>query len=397
MILHIDAFQKGGTMAGKRKDSKGRVLRTRESQRKNGSYDYRWTDRNGKVHSIYAKTLDELRNKESALQWDILDGIDYSAGEITVAAQVDKYLNIKRTVKDNSIRAYSSVVNRIHSDSFGKKRIKDVKKSDAQAWFVKLHDEGLARNTISVYKTLLQPAFEMAVDDDAIRKNPFRFNLSELLPDDSVKRVALTKDQQRKYLRFIEEYGSGNYLDDIVVLLETGVRISELYGLTISDVDFSKGRLYIRRQLCRTAESPYFITSPKSASGVRTIPLSKAAYDALKHAVANRGTPQVEMMVDGVSGFIFLDKDGRPKVAMHLQNYMRKMRKKYRSIYNDTMPDVTPHVLRHTFCTNLQQSGLDPKSLQYVMGHSDPEITMALYAHSDYDFVEKAFRMALNT
>ena len=384
-------------MAGKRKDSKGRVLRTGESQRKNGSYDYRWTDRNGKMHSIYAKTLDELRNKETALQRDILDGIDYSAGEITVAAQIDKYLSIKRTVKDNSIRAYSSVVNRIQSDSFGKKRIKDVKKSDAQAWFVKLHDEGLARNTISVYKTVLQPAFEMAVDDDAIRKNPFRFNLSELLPDDSVKRVALTKDQQRKYLRFIEEYGNDNYLDEIVVLLETGVRISELYGLTISDVDFSKGRLYVRRQLCRTAESPYFITSPKSASGVRTIPLSKAAYDALKHAVANRGTPQVEMMVDGVSGFIFLDKDGRPKVAMHLQNYMRKMRKKYRSIYNDTMPDVTPHVLRHTFCTNLQQSGLDPKSLQYVMGHSDPEITMALYTHSDYDFVEKAFRMALNT
>ncbi|MCR5294390.1 MAG: site-specific integrase [Lachnospiraceae bacterium] len=384
-------------MAGKRKDSKGRVLKTGESQRKNGSYDYRWTDQNGKMHSIYAKTLDELRNKESALQRDIADGIDYCAGEITVAAQVDKYMNLKRTVKQNSLRAYSSVVNRVHSDSFGKKRIRDVKKSDAQAWFIKLHDEGLARNTISVYKTVLQPAFEMAVDDDAIRKNPFRFNLSELLPDDSQKRVALTKSQQDKYLRFIAEYGNGNYLDDIIVLLETGVRISELYGITISDVDFAKGRLYIRRQLCRTAESPYFITSPKSASGIRTIPLSKTAYDALQHVITNRGTPQIETMVDGVSGFIFLDKDGKPKVAQHCENYMRLMQKKYRSIFSDNMPNVSPHVLRHTFCTNLQQGGLDPKSLQYVMGHSDPEITMALYTHSDYDFVEKAFRLALGT
>lgn len=102
------------------------------------------------------------------------------------------------------------------------------------------------------------------------------------------------------------------------------------------------------------------------------------------------------MMIDGVSGFIFLDKDGRPKVAMHCQNYMCNMQKKYRKLYGGHMSTVTPHVLRHTFCTRMAQRELDPKSLQYVMGHSKPDITLNVYTHADYDYVEHAFRKALN-
>ena len=106
-------------MSGKRKDSKGRVLRTGESQRKNGSYDYRFVDKYKKTHSIYAKTLDELRRKEAEIERDHADGIDFNAGEQTVAELVDKYMDLKRTIKPNSVRAYSSVINRIHSDPFG--------------------------------------------------------------------------------------------------------------------------------------------------------------------------------------------------------------------------------------------------------------------------------------
>lgn len=382
-------------MAGKRKDNKGRVLRTGESQRKNGSYDYRFVDKNKKTHSVYAKTLEELRQKEKLIERDMADGIDYAAGEMTVIDLVDKYMDMKRKNKTNTMRAYSTAVNRIRNDPFGQKRIRNVKKSDAQAWFVKLHDEGLKRNTISIYKCVLQPAFEMAVDDDAVRKNPFRFNLSDLLPDDATKRTALTKAQQKKYLKFIDTEGSGIYYDDIVILLETGLRVSELYGLTFADVDVQKRRLFVQRQLCRTGDQPYFISTPKTSSGVRTVPLSATAYEAFKRVIANRPHPKVEMMIDGCSGFLFLDTYERPKVAMHLENYMRQMQRKYRKKYGNTLPTVTPHVLRHTFCTNLQQAGLDPKSLQYVMGHSDPEITMSLYTHSDYDFVEKSFHKVL--
>ena len=202
-------------MSEKRKDNKGRILKKGESQRKNGTYDYRFVDSKGKTHSVYAKTLDVLRQKEKEIERDIADGIDFAAGDEKVCDLVDRYMAMKRTIKPNTARSYSTVVKRIHVDAFGQRKIRSIKKSDAKAWFVKLHDEGLKRNTITVYKSVLQPAFEMAVDDDAIRKNPFRFNLSELLPDDEAKRVALTPAQQKKYLKFLRDYGSGVYYDDI--------------------------------------------------------------------------------------------------------------------------------------------------------------------------------------
>lgn len=98
------------------------------------------------------------------------------------------------------------------------------------------------------------------------------------------------------------------------------------------------------------------------------------------------------MLVDGCSGFLFLDKDNKPKVAMHLENYMRGMQQKYVKLYGETLPNITPHVLRHTFCTNAQQAALDVKSLQYLMGHSTASVTLDVYTHSDFDSAERAFK-----
>lgn len=378
-------------MTEKRRDSKGRVLKDGESQRKNGTYDYRYTDIHKKRRCIYAKSLTELRRKEADIQRDLADGMDYTAGEITVAELVDRYINLKRGLKQNSMRAYGSAINRIHSDPFGQRKIRTVKLSDAKGWFVALHDSGAKQNTIGVLQSVVRPAFEMAVDDDMIRKNPFKFKLSDVVPNDAYVRDALTRAQQEKYLQFIRDYGRDNYYDDIVILLGTGLRISELYGLTKADIDFKRRCIHVTHQLCRTAEKPYFITPPKTKSGIRRIPMTDSVYMAFQRVLRARETPKVEMLVDGYSGFVFLDKAGAPKVAMHLENYMRGMQRKYVKLFGNTLPKVTPHVLRHTFCTNAQQAGLDVKSLQYLMGHSNASVTLDVYTHSNYESVEKAF------
>lgn len=93
-----------------------------------------------------------------------------------------------------------------------------------------------------------------------------------------------------------------------------------------------------------------------------------------------------------IQWLLVLDKDGKPKVAMHLENYMRGMRRKYVKKHGNTLPSVTPHVLRHTFCTNAQQAMLDVKSLQYLMGHSTASVTLDVYTHSDFESAERAFR-----
>lgn len=383
-------------MAGKRKDRNGRVLKTGENQRKNGTYDYRYTDNYGKVRCIYAKTLEDLRKKEAAIQRDLADGIDYAAGEISVADLVDRYMSLKRDIGHNTKRAYGTVINRIKESEFGQMKVRNVKLSDAKRFYIDLHDTGSKRNTISIYHSVLRPTFEMAVDDDMIRKNPFKFKVADIIPDDAVKRTALTKQQQENYLRFIQENGQDNYYDDIVILMGTGLRVSELYGLTKKDVDFKKRLIFIDHQLCRTAEKPYFVKSPKTTSGVRCIPMSDVVYMALKRVVANRQPPTVELLVDGYSGFLFLDKAGMPKVAMHLENYMRGMQKKMERIYGKSFPRVTPHVLRHTFCTNMQRAGIDVKSLQYLMGHSNVSVTLDVYTHVDFHAVQEAFGKAVS-
>ena len=381
-------------MSEKRKDSKGRVLKDGESQRANGTYDYRYTDIHKKRRCIYAKSLTELRKKEDELRRDMADGIDYAAGEMTVAELVDRYMNLKRGLKQNSLRSYGSAGKRIHADPFGQKPIKTVKLSDAKGWFVFLHDSGIKQNTIGVMQCVVRPAFEMAVDDDILRKNPFKFKLSDVVPRDAYVRTALSREQQEQYLQFFMEYGGGSYYDDVVILLGTGLRVSELYGLTKSDLDFDRRCIHVRRQLSRTANQPYFISSPKTKSGIRTIPMTDTVYMALKRVLKNRASPKVEMLVDGCTGFIFLDKSGKPKVAMHLENFMRGLQRKHPWALGGDFPKVTPHVLRHTFCTNMQQAGIDIKSLQYLMGHSNASVTLDVYTHTDYNVVKRAFDQA---
>ena len=377
-------------MSEKRKDSKGRVLKDGESQRANGTYDYRYTDIHKKRRCIYAKSLTELRKKEDELWRDLADGIDYAAGEMTVADLVDRYMNLKRGLKPNSLRSYNTAVKRIHADPFGQKAIKTVKLSDAKGWFVFLHDSGFKQNTIGILQSVVRPAFEMAVEDDIIRKNPFKFKLSDVVPKDAYVRNALTREQQEKYLQFVQDYG-GNYYDDIVILIGTGLRVSELYGLTRLDIDFERHCIHVRRQLCRTAEKPYFVTPPKTKSGIRNVPMTDTVCAALRRVVKARASTKVEALVDGCSGFLFLDKSGMPKVAMHLENYMRGVQGKFEKAYGKPVPRITPHVLRHTFCTNVQQAGLDVKSLQYLMGHSNASVTLDVYTHSSFESVERAF------
>ena len=174
-------------------------------------------------------------------------------------------------------------------------------------------------------------------------------------------------------------------------ILGTGLRVSELYGLTRADIDFDRRCIHVRRQLCRTAEKPYFVTPPKTKSGIRNVPMTDTVYIALMRVVKVKTSPKVELLVDGHSGFLFLDKSGMPKVAMHLENYMRGLQARFEQVYGKPVPRITPHVLRHTFCTNVQQAGLDVKSLQYLIGHSNASVTLDVYTHSSFDSVERAF------
>jgi integrase len=382
------------SLSEKRRDHHGRLLRTGESQRQDGSYMYRYTDLRGKRRTLYAPDLPALRAKEQTVQRDRSDGIDYAAGEISVNTLIQRYVAQKRGVRENTKVGYQFVVNLMSREDFGYRQIRDVKPSEAKAFFIKLHEDGYSYSTISTIRGVLKPAFDMAVEDDVVRRNPFSFRTVDVVPNDAVAREALTPEEKQRLLDFLEADACGQrYRDEVVILLGTGLRISELYGLTIADADLPARRIRVERQLARTRSGDYYVERPKTKSGVRFIPMSDLVYDAFQRVIRKRRRPRVEYMVGGHTGFLFLDKEGKPKVAGHLEHALKRLVDKYNRTHDDRLA-VTPHVLRHTFCTEMAAAGVDLKSLQYLMGHSDAYTTLNIYTHSSYENAKAAMEKA---
>lgn len=382
-----------------RKDSKGRRLATGESQDKDGRYRYKYNDVFGKRKSVYSWRLTEsdpypkgkrkdisLREKEKEVEKALRNAVATNGGNMTVLELVQKYISQKRGVKHNTQANYNFVINVIKKEDFGARRIDTIKLSDAKTWLIKLQDDGRGYSSIHSIRGVVRPAFQMAVDDDLINRNPFEFQLATVVVNDSVTREAITRKQQREFLRFVKEDNHFcKYYDGIYILFYTGLRVSEFVGLTINDIEFEKERIKVDHQLQRTRNMEYEILTPKTEKGERYVPMQKDVADCFRRIIQNRKHPKVEPMIDGYSGFLFLDKNDMPMVALHWEKYFQHIREKYNSIYKVQMPCITPHVCRHTFCSNMAKSGMNPKTLQYIMGHSDIGVTLNTYTHLQFE------------
>ena len=390
-------------MSEKRRDKRNRILHDGEMQMKDGRYRFKYTDRTGKVHCVYSWRLDKsdrnppgskkdlsLREKERQIQADLFDRIAVNGGNYTVLELVQKYIATKTGVRQSTRTGYQTVINFLKKDPMGQKRIDLVKLSDAKIWLIKLQQEkGKSYSTIHNIRGVLRPAFRLAVDDDLIRKNPFDFELATVLVNDAVTREAITRDQERRFLKFIQEDKHySRYYEGFYILFHTGMRISEFCGLTKKDVDFQNKRIIVERQLVRTIHMEYLIEPPKTEAGVRMIPMTPDVEACFRTILKNRKTPKIEPIIGGHSGFLYLDKNGKPMVALHWEKYFEYSVAKHNKTYKNELPKITPHICRHTFCSNMARSGMNPKALQYIMGHSDISVTLNTYTHFQFEDAE---------
>ena len=403
-------------MSVKRRDKKNRVLRNGESQRADGRYAYKYIDSNGKPQFVYSWRLENtdkipqgkrddlcLRDKEKLIQKDKDDQIVPNGGEMTVLELVKKYVNQKTGVRHNTEANYNFVINVIKKESFGSKRIDKVKLSDAKEWLIKMQrkdDRGYS--SIHTIRGVVRPAFQMAVDDDLLRKNPFEFQLATVVVNDSVTREAITRKQERQFLDFVKnDKHFEKYYDGIYILFKTGLRISEFVGLTIDDIEFDKDRIKVDHQLQRKRNMEYIIEDTKTPSGIRYVPMMDGVKECFRRIIENRKKPKIEPSVADANGklycgFLFLDKNNMPMVALHWEKYFQHIREKYNSIYKVQMPKVTPHVCRHTYCSNMAKSGMNPKTLQYLMGHSDIGVTLNTYTHVGFEYAQAEMKKVCN-
>mgnify|MGYP000589058847 FL=1 len=375
----------------RRKDSNGRVLQSGESQRKDGIYQYRYTY-GGKRETVYAPNLNELRQKEKEIQALLDAGINYAAGTIDTIELVAKYINLRQGVRYSTRVGYQFVSNILKRETFCRKPIRDILASEAKAWMKKLfYEDGYGYSTLCAIKGIIAPAFRMAYEEDVIKKNPFDFDLSGVVPNNAKPRQALTDQELIDWLDFVKNDSTyRKYYDEFIVLLGTGLRVSEFCGLTLQDIDFDEMRIKVERQLARTRSGKFYVEKPKTKNGVRYIPMSPEVCESMQNIVQQRYSGGPEIIIDGVVGFLLLDRSHRPKVALHIENELRWCMKKYQKRYpNKKLPQITPHVLRHTFCTNMARNGMAIKNLQYLMGHSDVGTTLNIYTHSRYEDAAK--------
>ena len=387
-------------MSEKRRDNRGRILHNGEFQMNDGRYRFKYTDRYGKVKVVYSWRLDHndrtpegkkktesLREMERKIQADLLDNVATNGGDLTVLALAEKYISTKTGVRPTTQAGYVTVINWLKKDPFGTKRIDTIRISDAKCWLIKLQKEdGKSFSAIHSIRGVLRPAFQMAVDDDLIRKNPFGFQMVDVLINDSVTREAISREDERKFLKFVkEDEHFSKYYEGIYILFKTGMRISEFCGLTLKDIDFKNHTVNINHQLQKRAKIGYYIEETKTACGKRVIPLTEDVEECFKKIVKNRKPPKNEPIVDDYWGFLYFDKDGSIMYALHWEHYFKHILEKYNSIYRVPLPKITPHVCRHTYCSNMAKSGMNPKALQYLMGHSDIGVTLNTYTHLNFE------------
>lgn len=377
----------GYIVSEKRRDNKGRILKTGESQRKDLLYQYRYMDTAGKRKTIYAPDLKTLREKEERIEQTRRLGVDYFKGLIPLSNFLDRYLSTKRDVRASTWSSYKRQVKAIQEYPIATKNINQITILDAKQWITDLYNDGYAFGTIKNLKNFLKQAFDTAIEDNILIKNPFSFRVS-FIPNNSTTKESLTDEQQQ----ILKSYFKNRifcypWYDIIVVLLGTGLRAGEFCALTVDSLDFKNRTINVEWQLRKDENTKKIVlTRPKSKAGIRLIPMTQEVYNSLKNILSISKGSNAE--VDGVSGFLVLDSSGMPCYAQLLSQAFRVVIRSYNKTHSKQPLNISLHTLRHTFCTNLISRGADVKMVQYLMGHASVDMTLDIYTHIDYPYIQ---------
>lgn len=393
-----------------KKDLRGRNLKQNEDQLKDGRYRYRYTDRYGNRKAIYAWKLVKtdktptgkredicLREKEKNLERDIDDGIKlYQANMITVSQLIFRYLETKTMLANSTLENYKHITHKnIESTNFGKMKVSDVKKSDVMKYYNYLHSERkFSSGTIQLYQNLIFPAFQLAVDDDMIRKNPCKDCMKGFIKNGLTStKYPLSRDEQKNLLNFVKNDSIYSvYYTMIAFMLSTGCRIGETIGVSWKDINFDEKYVSINHQIIYkkiNGRTKHYSELPKNRT-TRIIPLKDDILSILREYKIKTYfmSKANDYEVDGYSEFVFLNR----QMKLYTPNTLTRTFHGIRDAYNKSceeddilLPDFSAHTLRHTFCTRMAENGMDVKVLQEIMGHKTIEVTMQTYNHISYD------------
>ena len=386
----------------KRKDKARTVLKKGEGQRNNGTYYYRWQDKKGNRHYLYAKTLQELREQEKQVEKDKYDGIKAEARYTTVNDLYELWKQIKRGLKNSTYENYTYMYDMFASRDIGMMRISILKKSDVKRFYNRLADErGLKPATIDNVHTVLHQVLDMAVDDDYIRSNPSDNVLKELKQShcfQTEKRRGLTVPEQDLFLEFLQNSETySHWYPLFAVMVGTGLRVGEVTGLRWCDIDLEEGVIDINHNLVYYShrmdgykKGIYFnVNTPKTQAGIRQVPMLDFVKEAflMEKAYQERTGIKCHVTIDGYTDFIFVNRFGETQHQGTINKAIRRIIRDCNDAQFEKnenpevlLPHFSCHSLRHTFTTRMVEAGVNVKVIQDALGHKDIQTTMNIYA-----------------
>ncbi len=328
-----------------------------------------------------------LREKESEIELMLSQGMTGLGTEFTLNEMFEFYISNKkhkgRKLTENTISNYTAMYSKYVSDSIlGNMKISDIRKINITYFYEQLQEKDISYGTISFYHKLLSSVFNMAIDNELIRNNPTKRAL-EAVEGTHQKREALTRKQQEGLLSYLYKHDRDIYRK-VAFLIGTMCRVSEFAGLTWEDIDMKNRIITIDHQLQYKKiggdNFDFHITSTKNTH-TRRIPMTDDVYDVLSELHKYYFILRKDYCVDGKKDFLFYSKSGNLLSITSFNYELKKAVEKYNETAEYKIGKISAHTLRHTGCTRDAEDGMDIKVLQYIMGHSNTQITNNVYNH----------------
>ena len=326
-----------------------------------------------------------MREKEAEINAYLENNIDVDGAKLTLLEVVDRYLNFlynRKKLAHNTKVGYNVTVNTLKQYKLGYMEIGKIRPEHCEEWLADMKKK-YRGSSIQTQISLIKRTFEYALDYDYVAKNPFRRITTDR--SDSKKMKALSVEDMNRFLNFcLNDTHSSHCYDMLYVLFWSGLRASELCGLTLDNIDMDNRMIVVDKQL-QCVNHTHVVLPTKTMNGKRIIPMTDGVYESFQRIIKNRYLKgDIEPVCfdeqgNAYEGFVFLaTRSRRTIVRGHVEEYLRNCIKRF----NNANPDnpirkFEPHICRHTFATNMQY--LPPKTLQYILGHGNIATTMDNY------------------
>lgn len=365
------------------KDLRGKELGVGISQRKDGLYQARYSDRWGKRKAIYGKNLRDLR-KELAGAIAGNENFTSVRGDVTLDKWFDRWMEIykEKSVRPNTKREYTHIYRKNISPYIGGRRINSLVKSDIQRLVDRASDDGYGYERQNKIRVVMLDMMQRAVEDNLVINNPV--SGIKLRAEKEVKAKSLTVEEQALFF----DYCRNTFYDNLFnVAVNTGLRPGELFALQISDIDLENGFIDVNKTLVYQKYlddkgKTFHVEPPKTKQSYRKVPINSVCRMYLERQLNLKSVVSCKRPKQQ-NEYLFVTKFNTPLNSVIYSDAIKAVIRQINIVrpLDNQFEKFSGHTFRHTFATRCFENGVDAKVVQSYLGHASLKMTMDLYTH----------------